>query len=181
MALLYCAISLGMALSALLSPRPPQAVVALNEHSKAISGAPLAGVMPLAHDKTSVGPASAPSGPPAATSNPLRAAIRPDTFGPGKVSCQRLGVGEFDCLLTSLRISANGNNVATFGLAALPVRDRAGFQKWCSTAADDCTVEIDGVRQSVGSSRFSTVTAVRWTRLRPPRNQAAATTSADGR
>lgn len=117
----------------------------------------------------------------AAVSTPLFAAIQPETFGPGKVSCQSLDAGQFDCLLTSLRISANGNNVATFGLAALPARDRASFQKWCSTAADDCTVKIKGVRQSAGSSRFSTLTSVDWTRLRPPRNQVAAQTTADAR
>lgn len=100
-------------------------------------------------------------------------------FGPGKVACQRLGAGRFDCLLTSLRISADGSNVATFSLSILPATERAIFRKWCSTAADDCTVRLQGARQAPGSSRLSAVTSVRWTRLMTPRNQAAARASGD--
>ena len=97
-----------------------------------------------------------------------------EAFGPGKVSCQQLGAGQFDCLLTSLRVNAPGNDVATFSLAILPAAERAAFQKWCSTAADDCTVQIQGARQTPGGSRLSAVTSVRWTRLEPPRDQAVA-------
>ena len=110
----------------------------------------------------------------AVASYPADAAAGPEAFGPAEVSCQRLGAGQTDCLLTSLRISPGGNNVATFSLAILPATDRASFQKWCSTAGDDCTVEIRGVRQPPGSSRFSFVSSIRWTRLRPPKTQAAA-------
>ena len=108
------------------------------------------------------------------TANPGLAEAAPETFGPGKVDCQRLGAGQFDCLLTSLRITQDGNNVATFSLATLPAAEQAMFQKWCSTAADDCTVDIQGTRQAPESSRLSAVTSVRWTRLsllrirRPP-------------
>ncbi|HEY0205917.1 MAG TPA: hypothetical protein VGC15_17375 [Acetobacteraceae bacterium] len=109
-----------------------------------------------------------------ATPNPALAAVGPETFGPGKVACQRLGAGQFDCLLTSLRISESGNNVTTFSLAALPSMERASFQRWCSTAADDCTVQLQGARQVPEASRLSAVTSVRWTRLKPPRDQAAA-------
>ena len=105
------------------------------------------------------------------------AASGPETFGPSKVACQRLDAGQFDCLLTSLRISGSGNNVATFSLATLPAAERATFQKWCSTTADDCTVLIQGSRQVPEGSRLSAVTSVRWTRLKPPRNQAAARAS----
>ena len=110
---------------------------------------------------------------------PALAASPLETFGPGKVDCQRLGAGQFDCLLTSLRITRNGNNVATFSLATLPAAEQAMFQKWCSTAADDCTVNIQGKRQTPEGSRLSTVTSVRWTRLEPPKNQAAARASAN--
>ena len=103
----------------------------------------------------------------------LSAAV-PETFGPGKVNCQRLIAGQSDCLLTSLRVGQDSNSVATFSLAALPAAEQAMFQKWCATAADDCTVRIEGVRQVPGGSRLSSVTSLRWTRLRPPRNQAAA-------
>lgn len=110
----------------------------------------------------------------ATTPTPAVAAAGPETFGPGKVACQPLGAGQFDCLLTSLRISVNGNNVATFSLAILPAADRAIFQKWCFTAADDCTVQLQGARQAPGGSRLSDVTSVRWTRFRSPKDQAAA-------
>jgi len=110
----------------------------------------------------------------ATTPSPVRAAAGSETFGPGKVACQSLGAGQFDCLLTSLRISVSGNNVATFSLAILPAADRATFQKWCFTAADDCTVQLQGARQAPGGSRLSDVTSVRWTRFRSPRDQAAA-------
>ena len=108
---------------------------------------------------------------------PALAADGPETFGPGKVNCQRLGRGQLDCLLTSLRISHDGNGVATFTLADLPATERAIFEKWCSTAADDCTVELQGARQTPGGSRLSAVTSVHWTRLRPPDDQAAARAS----
>ena len=103
----------------------------------------------------------------------LSAAV-PETFGPGKVNCQRLDAGQSDCLLTSLRVGQDDNSVATFSAAALPAAEQAMFQKWCSTAADDCTVRIEGVRQVPGGSRLSSVTSLRWTRLRPPRNPAGA-------
>ena len=109
-----------------------------------------------------------------ATSCPALAVTGPETFGPGQVACQRLGEGQFDCLLTSLRISSSGNNVATFSLDTLPETERSIIQKWCSTAADDCTVKIQGTRQAPGSNRLVTVTSVRWKRLRPPRSEAAA-------
>ena len=48
---------------------------------------------------------------------PALAVIGPETFGPGKATCERLGASQFDCLLTSLRVSDNGNDMATFGLA----------------------------------------------------------------
>lgn len=112
------------------------------------------------------------------TANPALAAAAPETFGPGKVDCQRLGGGQFDCLLTSLRITQNGNNVATFSLTTLPAAEQTLFQKWCSTAADDCTVEIQGARQAPGGSRLSAVTSIRWTRLYEPRTQAAARAAA---
>lgn len=109
-----------------------------------------------------------------AASNPGIAAAEPEAFGPAKVTCQRLGAGQSDCLLTSLRISSGGNNVATFSLSILPATDRTIFQKWCSTAGDDCTVEIWGMRQAPGSSRLSSVSSLRWTRLRSPKTQATA-------
>jgi len=112
------------------------------------------------------------------TANPALAAAAPETFGPGKVDCQRLGGGQFDCLLTSLRITQNGNNVATFNLTNLPAAEQTMFQKWCSTAADDCTVKIQGARQTPGGSRLSAVTSIRWTRLYKPRTQAAARAAA---
>lgn len=110
----------------------------------------------------------------AMTSKPALAAGRPETFGPAKVACQPLGAGQFDCLLTSLMISENGNNVATFSLATLPAADQAVFQRWCFTVADDCTVIIQGTRMAPGSTRLSSVTSVRWTRTESPRNQSAA-------
>ncbi len=113
------------------------------------------------------------------TATPGLAEAASETFGPGKVDCQRLGAGQFDCLLTSFRITRNGNNVATFSLAALPAAEQALFQRWCSTADDDCTVTIQGARQTPESSRLSAVTSVRWTRLQPPRTQAAARASAN--
>ena len=61
--ILYCAISLGMAFSTLLTPRPSQAIVTPNAQSVAIPGEPVAGMVPLVHDQNIVGPASAPSGP----------------------------------------------------------------------------------------------------------------------
>ena len=112
------------------------------------------------------------------TAYPGLAEAASETFGPGKVNCQPLGEGQFDCLLTSLRITRNGNDVATFSLATLPVAEKAMFQKWCSTVADDCTVNIQGVRETPEGSRLSTVTSVRWTRVEPPRSQAAARASA---
>ncbi len=108
------------------------------------------------------------------TADPGLAEAASETFGPGKVECQPLGAGQFDCLLTSLRITQDGNDVATFSLATLPAAEQAMFQKWCSTAADDCTVNIQGVRQTPEGSRLSAVTSIRWTRLEPPRDQAAA-------
>ena len=102
------------------------------------------------------------------------AASGPETFGPAKVACEPLGGGRFDCLLTSLRIREDGNNVATFSLTTLPAADRALFQKWCFTIADDCTAIIQGIRLIPGSTRLSTVTSVRWTRFDAPRNQYAA-------
>ena len=102
------------------------------------------------------------------------AAAGPETFGPGKVACQSLDAGQFDCLLTSLRVSGTVNGVATFSLAALPAADRATFQRWCLTAADGCTVRLRGTRQVPEGSRLSAVASVRWTRPMPPRNQAAA-------
>ncbi len=110
---------------------------------------------------------------------PALAAPGPETFGPGKVACERLGADRFDCLLTSLRVSENGNDVATFSLASLPPTERAIFQKWCSTAADDCTVQIQGARPAPLGSRLPAVTSVRWIRLKSPRNQAAARASGD--
>lgn len=105
---------------------------------------------------------------------PALAATGPEMFGPGKVACQRLGADRFDCLLTSLRVSGSANGVATFSLASLPKKDRAILRRWCFAAADDCTVTIGGVRQYPQGSRLSSVTSVRWTRLKPPRDQAAA-------
>ena len=108
---------------------------------------------------------------------PALAAGGPETFGPGKVDCQRLNAGQFDCLLTSLMISNDGRGVAAFSLDVLPPTERAIFEKWCSKAADDCTIELQGARQAPGGSRLSAVTSVHWTRLRPPNNQAAARAS----
>jgi hypothetical protein len=108
------------------------------------------------------------------TSNSALAAARLETFGPAKVACQPLGAGQFDCLLTSLMISENGNNVAAFSLGTLPAADRAILQRWCFTVADDCTVIIQGTRMAPGSTRLSSVTSVRWTRTESPTNQSAA-------
>lgn len=109
---------------------------------------------------------------------PAFAAVPLETFGPGKVDCQRLGGGKFDCLLTSLRITQHGDNVVTFSLATLPAAEQAMFQEWCSTAADDCTVKVQGARQAPGDNRLSTVTSIHWTRLYAPRTQAAAKAAA---
>jgi len=106
--------------------------------------------------------------------DPVFAEAGPELFGPGKVSCQRLTPSRINCLLTSLRISRNSNNVATFSLSALPVTERALFYKWCSTRLDDCTVQLQGTRLTPSGSRLSVVTSVVWTRRRPPMNQTAA-------
>ncbi len=60
MTLLYCAISLGMALSGLLTPKPSQVVAIPNAEPIAVSGA---ATVALVHEKPFVGPAAAPSGP----------------------------------------------------------------------------------------------------------------------
>lgn len=104
----------------------------------------------------------------------VMAAAEPETFGPAKVTCESLGPGQFDCLLTSLRVSPGGNNVATFSLAIVPPTERANFQKWCLVASDHCTVLVRGDRLTPGGSRLSAMTSVRWTRRNPPRNNAAA-------
>jgi hypothetical protein len=115
----------------------------------------------------------------AATSSTAVAVAGPEVFGPGKVACQDMGAGRFDCLLTSLRISENGNDVATFSLASLPPKERVIFRKWCSTAADDCTVQLQGTRQARGGSRLSAVTSIHWTRPMSPKNQDAARIAGD--
>ncbi len=141
------------------------------------AGLPLAGLRPVSRSRSTLAFIALFSSM-AVTANPALAAAASETFGPGKVNCQRLGGGEFDCLLTSLRITQGGNNVATFSLAALPAAEQTTFQEWCSSVGDDCTVKIQGTRQAPGVSRLSTVTSIRWTRLHTPRNQAAARAAA---
>ena len=68
----------------------------------------------------------------------------------------------------------------TFSVAALPAAEGTIFQRWCSQAADDCTVMVQGVRESPGGSRLSAITSIHWTRPQPPTDQAAARAAADG-
>ena len=96
------------------------------------------------------------------------------TFGPGAVSCQPLGAKQFDCLLSSSRISGDNKNEATFSITSLPPGEQAMFGKWCGQPSDHCKVTITGIRQAAEASRLSMVTAVRWTRPNNPMNQAAA-------
>jgi hypothetical protein len=96
------------------------------------------------------------------------------TFGPGQVNCQALTGTRVDCLLAASRVKRDNRNAATFSLTALPRGEQATFRKWCLTAADECTVTVTGRRASPQSTRLSTVTRVRWTRLNAPMDQAAA-------
>ena len=96
------------------------------------------------------------------------------TFGPGQVNCQALSGTRVDCLLSANRMTRDNRNVATFSVMALPRGEQALFRKWCLTTADECTVTVTGRRASPQSTRLSTVTSVRWTRLSAPVNQAAA-------
>jgi hypothetical protein len=97
-----------------------------------------------------------------------------ETFGPGKVNCQILVGDQVDCLLSASRIMGNNRNEALFSLTTLPLGERALFRKWCLHRADECTVTIQGARESPLSTRLATVTSLQWTRPQPPRNPAAA-------
>jgi ribose 5-phosphate isomerase A len=105
---------------------------------------------------------------------PAVAASPAETFGPGKVSCQALGGGQADCLLSASRITNGNRNETSFSLATLPPRQRAQFRKWCLHPSDECTATIQGRREFPQASRLATVTALQWHRPRAPRNEAAA-------
>lgn len=96
------------------------------------------------------------------------------TFGPGKVSCQRLAGTQMDCLLAADRITQSSGNVATFSLDLLPPGQRTLLRKWCLAASDECTVTVTGRRASLQSTRLSAVTSVHWTRPNAPMDEAAA-------
>lgn len=96
------------------------------------------------------------------------------TFGPGKVSCQLLGKDDTDCLLSSSRITSGPGNEASFSLETLPPGARALFRKWCLQLADECTVTIQGQRESRQATRLATVTSLRWQRPLAPKNETAA-------
>ena len=105
---------------------------------------------------------------------PSGAASAFQTFGPGQVNCQALTGTHVDCLLAASRVTQDNSNVATFSVASLPHGEQALFLKWCVPTANACIVTVKGRRATAQSTRLMTVTAVRWTRLSPPENQAAA-------
>jgi hypothetical protein len=96
------------------------------------------------------------------------------TFGPGQVNCQALTGTRVVCLLGANRLTRDNRNVATFSVTAPPRGEQALFRQWCLAAADECTVTATGRRASLLSTRLSSVTTVRWTRLSAPLDQAAA-------
>ena len=57
---LYCAMAFGMALSALLSPKPSQAVATATEHPMPVAGAAGAAMASLSHGEAVAGPPAAP-------------------------------------------------------------------------------------------------------------------------
>lgn len=61
--ILYFAVSLGMAVSALMAPKPSQAIAAPTEQHIAPPGTIGAGTVPLVDGKPSAGPVTIPSGP----------------------------------------------------------------------------------------------------------------------
>ncbi len=110
-----------------------------------------------------------PAGP-----GPAMAAQPVQTFGPGKVSCQRLSGNQSDCLLSASRITSYGPNEASFAITDLPAAERALFSKWCLHDTDYCIVTIKGQKQSPQTTRLSSVQSLHWTRSDAPLNQAAA-------
>ena len=96
------------------------------------------------------------------------------TFGPGKVSCQRLAGTQMDCLLAADRVTQSSGNVATFSLDLLPPGQRTLLRKWCLAASDECKVTLTGRRASLQATRLSAVTSVHWTRPSAPMDEAAA-------
>ena len=96
------------------------------------------------------------------------------TFGPGKVNCQRLAGTHMDCLLAASRITQSSGNVATFSLDLLSPGQQTLFRKWCLAASDYCTVTLKGRRATLQSTRLSAVISVHWTRPSAPVNEEAA-------
>jgi hypothetical protein len=105
---------------------------------------------------------------------PAMATAAVETFGPGMVSCQILDGDQADCLLSASRITGGNGDEASFSLTALPPGEQASFRKWCLHPADECTVTIQGQRESPQATRLATVTSLQWRRPRAPRDQAAA-------
>lgn len=63
MVMLYAAMALGIALSALLMPKPTQAVATPTDRPMAVPGASVPAPAPLVHDERVTGLAATPSGP----------------------------------------------------------------------------------------------------------------------
>ena len=105
---------------------------------------------------------------------PATAAPAVETFGPGSVDCQVVVGDQADCLLSASRITGSNSNEASFSLAALPSGERELFRKWCLHPADECTVTIQGQRESLQATQLTMVISLQWTRPQAPRDQAAA-------